>query len=454
MGNFSRLLLFLLGLFLIIISLTSLFDLRARVDQAFALPTPFTYAVTATETPNPEMVMAYAAFTQVAIANSTPNPATATVGAAFTQVAAFTSTSTPILTAPSSPVSTNTPVMAEPTGTPTPTPTVFSKLVLGTHVVRSGEYLYCIGRAYEVVPEAIAEFNSLLLNAPLAVGQVLLIPDVRWVNIPPGRVCEAQFDSPYSLSSSLISTSVTGIFPNVHSSIENAIRLVNFVGPNEVLKRSRLQSAFLIETSSPPPVAEARMVYIDWPTKMHLGESDVVTMTFNPGTRQTTESAEIPPGGIFTGPTSTPDPIRDTDSSDLIDIPDLYDDYRIFAIARLDSAGLDYSPSQEIQKEVRLGENLQWRWSIEPQNAQTQKLIISLRLHYEPKAGKEPRPDEDVWDKSYLVNVKKNLFEAWFGSQAPFVLAGTLITGITSLTSSLKPLWQKNKAVQETPGNA
>ena len=240
------------------------------------------------------------------------------------------------------------------------------------------------------------------------------------------------------------------MFPNAHNSIEDGLGLVSFVGSNEALKRSRLRSTFFIETPTPVSVAEVRAVYIDWPIKMHLGESDVVTMTFNPGTRQIMESAATPPGGILTGPTSTPDPFRGTAFSKLIDIPDLYDDYRIFAIARLDSAGFDTSPNAEIQKEVRLGENLQWQWSIQPQNAQTQKLLISLRLHYEPKADKDPLPDQDIWNQSYLVSVKKNLFEAWFGSQAPFVLAGTLITGITSLTSSLKPLWQKNKAVKET----
>ena len=315
-------------------------------------------------------------------------------------------------------------------------------LVLGTHTVRSGEYLYCIGRAYGVVPEAIAEFNSLLLNAPLAVGQVLLIPDVRWVNIPPGRVCEAQFDSPYSLSSSLISTSVTGIFPNVHSSIENAIRLVNFVGPNEVLKRSRLQSAFLDETPSAIPTREFRTVYIKWPTKMYLGESDIVIMTFNPGTGQITISTSPPTINVPPIPTNTPNPSQNTDSSNPIDILYMTDEYQIFAIARLDAAGFDYSPKEDVQKPLNVGQAVAWQWSIKPQEAGTQEIIISLRLHFEAMNNKTPPLDNDIWNKSYPVKVDRTPYEILFGSQAPILpaVAGVFLS-LFALGKDASTLW-------------
>jgi LysM repeat protein len=70
--------------------------------------------------------------------------------------------------------------------------------VLGQHTIQRGETLYCIGRSYGVVPSAIAEANGLSFSAILAVGQVLQIPAVQWVNMPGGPVCVPQFRSPFT----------------------------------------------------------------------------------------------------------------------------------------------------------------------------------------------------------------------------------------------------------------
>lgn len=70
--------------------------------------------------------------------------------------------------------------------------------VLGQHTVRSGETLFCLGRAYRVDPRAIAEANNLRPPYRLSVGQVLSIPAVRWERVPGGPTCTAQFSSPYA----------------------------------------------------------------------------------------------------------------------------------------------------------------------------------------------------------------------------------------------------------------
>ena len=64
----------------------------------------------------------------------------------------------------------------------------------GKHTVRSGETLFCIGRAYQTQPFAIAATNT--IRAPYLVypGQVLTIPNAPWFNIPPGPVCQRQFE--------------------------------------------------------------------------------------------------------------------------------------------------------------------------------------------------------------------------------------------------------------------
>ena len=70
--------------------------------------------------------------------------------------------------------------------------------IAGEHLVVSGETLSCIGRAYGVVPNAIADANGIQLTSILVVGQRLKIPVVQWTNIPPGPVCSPQFSPPFA----------------------------------------------------------------------------------------------------------------------------------------------------------------------------------------------------------------------------------------------------------------
>ncbi len=123
----------------------------------------------------------------------------------------------------------------QPVPTPTPVPTFVP--VTGTHTVQQGEWLYCIGRAYQVQPMAIAQasgipgpygpynpygyyrptpyygsypyYNPYMYYFPyyspwnhLSPGQHLTIPfnaSTAWYNIPPapvGPACTAQFALP------------------------------------------------------------------------------------------------------------------------------------------------------------------------------------------------------------------------------------------------------------------
>ena len=94
----------------------------------------------------------------------------------------------------------HTPTGPTPTNTPshTPTPTAIGTSVpvggiLGTHVVVSGEWIFCIGRAYGVSPWAIVDTNGIWFPYFIFADQALKIPNVTWTNMPAGRVCPAQF---------------------------------------------------------------------------------------------------------------------------------------------------------------------------------------------------------------------------------------------------------------------
>lgn len=119
-----------------------------------------------------------------------------------TLIAAPPATDTPETPDAVQPTDTSTPVPADtaislPTATLPPVTVAPSVPILGRHTLESGETLFCIGRAYGVLPNAIAQANNIDLNAGVQFGQVLAIPAVQWVNIPPGPVCPPQFNSPF-----------------------------------------------------------------------------------------------------------------------------------------------------------------------------------------------------------------------------------------------------------------
>jgi len=81
----------------------------------------------------------------------------------------------------------------KPTTTATPTPTPTPAKILGYHTVKAKETLYCIGRAYNVDPYAIARQNSIVNPNVIRVGHKLAIPNVPY-RLPAGKACPRQFD--------------------------------------------------------------------------------------------------------------------------------------------------------------------------------------------------------------------------------------------------------------------
>jgi LysM repeat protein len=130
----------------------------------------------------------------------TPRPsATATPLATATPPA----TAVPLPSEPSAtptaviPTSTATEIKRLPTSTERPFTPIPPAPIMGHHVVLKEETLFCIARAYGVLPAAIAQANGLFLPFNVVAGQTLAIPEVEWVNVAAGPVCPPQFASKY-----------------------------------------------------------------------------------------------------------------------------------------------------------------------------------------------------------------------------------------------------------------
>ncbi len=448
--NKIRLAAFFLGLVLIGVSILGFaavqFGAVAGSQLVYVAPTMTATTVGIEETTT-QAAIATVAGTSVAMT------ATAEAGAAGGGETA-TNTPAPTETATNTPGPTNTAtptrVGGGPTGTPAsfPSPTISptpslpntgggGPNSLGLHVVQSGETLYCLGRAYGVPPQAIAEFNQLAPDAKLLIGQELKIPAVQWSAIPPGLVCTPQLESPYS------TVPVRTLTPTPNPLLAFGIarpELINFVSSRR--RMTKADSAFAVN-STPFPTAETRAVVVNWPGKMLLGASSDVVLTFNPDTGQAVVSTTSAPGTVTNISTNTPEPNRSIVYSKPLGIPDVFDDYSVFAVARLDAVGLSSSPSGEVVYPLRLGESLTWRWSIKPLEAEQQKLIISLQLRFTPKnPDGATLEDMQLWSDAFVMNVGKTVF----GLTATQTTTAAGVTGTVGFVSTVFGLWEKIEA--------
>lgn len=421
---------FVLGLILLTISIVNYISLQVGVTHEAKsappgtppLPTPTNASEDATVLPD------------IPVPSATPAPI------ASPQETSVVIAPTPVPSAP--PAVTETPVPFTPVP-PTPTPSVQSQpsqgyfgtpvVPLGTHIVQPREYLFCIGRAYGVLPQAIAEANFIALDTPLLDGQPLEIPDLPWQNIPPGRICRPQFESPYAPASVSMITGPPGLVPGSHTvrggspweedgSISGELQLINFVLPMGQVKRVGSQFVSLAVTPTPVLTEEIRRVRAESPVEMPLGASGVVTLTFNPDPMsQSEESDTTSSGQTNTTATNTPEPGEVIPHCEPLVISDhVFDNYDVEATARLDAAGFSYSPTEVDMQPVNKGEPVIWHWSIKPQDAGQQALIISLRLHYElkPNIGFDfdpPPRDGQICSATFLVDVRKSWFDLYTG---------------------------------------
>jgi LysM repeat protein len=351
--------------------------------------------------------------TKVPFVYEATNTQQATAPAANTPIAPATATvasESPHVTAAPTGVVKNTPtvqVLPEthaPTTTPIPSikPRIYSG-TLGNHIVKSGETLYCIGRAYGVQPWAIAKFNDLPSDAKLSPGQTLKIPNSQWEIIPQGERCKQQFISPYSQ----IPANLDGlIFISYHDPT------LNQAGKNEN-----------------EPIGENRKITVVIPDHLQFGGSSEVKLAFSP--ENMTPNLSITPSD---------QPVHTQESAPIPINGDLFDKYLISAIARIDSAGFNIAPSSDMKQPVRKGKENIWVWSISPVEGERQNLIISLWLSYEPINSQQtaPRPNDSLWINSFDINVTDTL--GMNKTQlATFTFFGTILGSISVLFST----WEK-----------
>jgi len=148
------------------------------------------------------------------------------------------------------------------------------------HVVRLGEWLYCIGRAYSVDPMAIAQANGVSWWPYIIFpGQQLTIPNVTWVDMPSsGPICQAQFSAPVlpilyptSVPATVIPTTATPatVVPATATPYPvtpvspSACRAVYFVRPGDTLYRIGVSYGIsYADIARVNQISNARLIYV------------------------------------------------------------------------------------------------------------------------------------------------------------------------------------------------
>jgi hypothetical protein len=117
--------------------------------------------------------------------------------------------------------------------------------------------------------------------------------------------------------------------------------------------------------------AESRLVELEWPQQMRLGDSDIVRMALMPSQEGYTVTAEFPEHQTVTRTVSVRRP----------------GGYDLSAIGRLDAVGFELSPQGDQAYDLLMGEVVTWRWTLTPRNAGQHRLSVSLLLRWTPQSG-------------------------------------------------------------------
>jgi hypothetical protein len=137
-------------------------------------------------------------------------------------------------------------------------------------------------------------------------------------------------------------------------------------------------------------VVEARLVELEWPSRLRLGDSDIVRLSLIPSEEGYAVQADFPEHDTELQPVQVPRPPG----------------YELYGVARLDGVGFDIAPQGEQAQYLPPGEAVTWQWSLTPRAAGQQRLSVLLMLRWAPQAGVVGASRESaVYNRSLDVQV-------------------------------------------------
>ncbi len=125
---------------------------------------------------------------------------------------------------------------------------------------------------------------------------------------------------------------------------------------------------------STTPHVEARLVELEWPAHLRLGDSDVVRLALLPSVDGYQVVADFPEHRTDSRPVQV----------------ERIAGYDLWAVARLDAVGFQVSPQGEQVRTLPQNEPVTWVWTLRPQAPGQQRLSVALLVRWVPAPGAEP----------------------------------------------------------------
>jgi hypothetical protein len=185
------------------------------------------------------------------------------------------------------------------------------------------------------------------------------------------------------------------------------------------------------------PIIEERVVEMEWPERLRIGDSDVIRLALLPVEDGYVARAEFPEHALETKevPVSRPD------------------GYTLYALAQLSGVGFEISPAGEQQRYVPEGEEVAWRWTLAARSPGQHRLSIQLRLRWEPAPGTTGVTRESLaFDKGLDVPVTS--FMGLSMAQAAALGWGGLLLGSGFLFAALFTRKQDIRGIKITPAGS
>jgi len=162
-------------------------------------------------------------------------------------------------------------------------------------------------------------------------------------------------------------------------------------------------------TQAPTPLPESvekRTVELEWPTRLHLGDSDNVRLALIPSQAGYTVTTEFQDHTTIT-------------QTVMVQRPAGYD---LVAIASLNGVGFDLALAGEQERRLPAGETVTWRWSITARSHGQHRISIILLLRWLPLEGTAGTLREsEAYSRSLTVNV-----DSFFGLTRGQAMTGGL----------------------------
>jgi hypothetical protein len=158
---------------------------------------------------------------------------------------------------------------------------------------------------------------------------------------------------------------------------------------------------------------EERHIELEWPSNLHMGDSDIIRLALIPSGSSYKLEAEYPEHSLVTQTAPIEHPAGEM----------------LTASARLDGAGFSIAPSGDQEQLLPTGKPVVWRWNISPQRSGQQRLLVSVVLRWYPPAESQ-RPVRQIGLYSRGVDVQVSSFLGLERQSALFLgLAGLILGG-------------------------